>query len=276
MKTVLTIIVIGILLSCNSQSDPNIALTKVNHNELLTRIVKGDVNLIEIAYKNKEGKALTAQDRTLLNSGKSKREFYENKHDKIVEIRISEAKQQDWIEEIQISESFSKPFVGITDEKLDCTLMDSIIAICHKRDQDVRLNSKSDISQIDQLNQRTLLPYLQQCQWPNDKELITGIWYVIQHSDSAIMSYYYNKFKESENKGLVESKIMALMEDRMLMNHGYPQIYGSQMIHKSVYKIFDPMNVNKRRESVGLGTIEENTRRFGFEFNLQDHLNEIN
>jgi len=276
MKTALTIIVIGILLSCDSQTRSSIALTKVDHNELLSRIVKGDVNLVEIAYRNKEGKALTAKDRTLLNSGKSKREFYENKDGKIVEIRISDAKQQDWIAEIQVSESLSMPFVGISDPKMDCTLMDSIIAICHQRDQEVRINSEPNIYQIDQLNQQTLLPYLHHCQWPEDKELITGIWFVIQHSDSGIMSFYYNKFKEFEKEGHLESRVMALMEDRMLMNHGYPQIYGSQVIHKSVYKMIDPINVNRRREAVGLETIEENTRRFGFEFNLQDHLNKMN
>jgi hypothetical protein len=69
---------------------------------------------------------------------------------------------------------------------------------------------------------------------------------------------------------------MALMEDRMLMNNGFPQIHGSQIIHNSVYEIVDPVNVNKRRASVGLGTIEGNTRRRGFEFNLEDYVNHFN
>ena len=86
------------------------------------------------------------------------------------------------------------------------------------------------------------------------------------------MAYYYDEFKELESKGLLSSSNMAMMEDRMLMNNGFPQIYGSQIIHNSVYEMIDPINVNKRRASVGLNTIEENVRRFGFEFDINDYI----
>ena len=67
---------------------------------------------------------------------------------------------------------------------------------------------------------------------------------------------------------------MAKMKDRMLMNNGYPQIYGTQIVGKNVYKLRDPKNINQLRAEVGLGTIEENTRKFGFEFNNDDYIDE--
>lgn len=249
-------------------------MTEIAHDELLIRIVNGDVNLAEILYKSKDGSDLTPKERSLLNTGKGKRTFYQNIDEQIVEIRICEATQSDWLNEIQVTESFSNPFNGIALGTVNCANRDSIIAICYQRDQAARADSDPNMGKIDQANQQLIIPYLQQCEWPSEKELIKGIWFVIQHSNSGLMTFYYNRFKKYENMGWLEPRIMALMEDRMLMNHGYPQIYGSQIIHKSVYKMIDPKNVNKRRAKVGLGTIEENTRRFDFEFDINDHLNE--
>lgn len=88
------------------------------------------------------------------------------------------------------------------------------------------------------------------------------------------MAYSYLKFKALVAKGLLKPSTMALMDDRMLMNNGYPQIYGSPIVENNIYKLRDPRKVNEWRAEVGLGTIEENTKRFGFDFILNDYLEE--
>ena len=67
---------------------------------------------------------------------------------------------------------------------------------------------------------------------------------------------------------------MALMEDRILMGEGEPQIYGSQLRGSGpngefeLWKIKDPEYVNQRRAEVGLGPLEEYVARWGVEFNV--------
>ena len=62
------------------------------------------------------------------------------------------------------------------------------------------------------------------------------------------------------------------MEDRMLMDKGEKQKYGSQlrMDNESgeweLWPIEDPEKVNNRRAEVGLEPIEEYVRHFGIEY----------
>ena len=58
---------------------------------------------------------------------------------------------------------------------------------------------------------------------------------------------------------------LVTMEDRMLMNSGKPQIYGTQVYSITregakmnyIWPVDDPDKLNGRRASVGLSTIEE-------------------
>ena len=59
---------------------------------------------------------------------------------------------------------------------------------------------------------------------------------------------------------------IAYLTDRVLMREDKEQIYGTQYIpvkggKSVVYKIADPENVDERRQSVGLCSLEENTKR---------------
>jgi hypothetical protein len=143
-----------------------------------------------------------------------------------------------------------------------------------RKDEEVRNGKGNNIIETDASNQKIVISILEKCNWPDDPELINSIWFVIQHSESKFMAYSYLKFKALVAKGLLKPSTMALMDDRMLMNNGYPQIYGSQIVENNIYKLRDPRKVNEWRAEVGLGTIEENTKRFGFDFILNDYLEE--
>ena len=92
-----------------------------------------------------------------------------------------------------------------------------------------------------------------------------NFWLMMQHCDSD------PKFQEevlSEMKKHIERKNAnpsnyAYLIDRVNVNTGKPQVYGTQMnLNKdqTSYEpkpVIEPENLNKRREEVGLGTIEE-------------------
>ncbi|MBK6500340.1 MAG: hypothetical protein IPG00_20225 [Saprospiraceae bacterium] len=61
------------------------------------------------------------------------------------------------------------------------------------------------------------------------------------------------------------------MIDRLLMNYGFEQIYGTQVVDHSFYTIRDIKNVNKRRKQLRLEPIEQVAKKFGFEFKLSQN-----
>lgn len=106
-------------------------------------------------------------------------------------------------------------------------------------------------------------------------------WFVLQHSDK-IEAYFPIIKKAGQENELKMSKV-AMMEDRMLMYRGEPQIYGTQA--KAIFKvknptkqedvfyiiwpIENPSDVNTRRNQVGIGsTIKAYAQQLGIEYKL--------
>lgn len=107
-------------------------------------------------------------------------------------------------------------------------------------------------------------------------------WYVIQHSNK--IGKYLPIIKEAGKKKEIPFRLVAMMEDRYLVNNDKEQIYGTQgssqlALDKDGKEIFvdfiwpikDVKNVNKRRKEAGFSnTVEENAKDlFGKEFKLR-------
>ena len=83
----------------------------------------------------------------------------------------------------------------------------------------------------------------------------------IQHApDSAIREKYFPLLKESVEKGESDLSAMATMYDRMLIQKGQKQYYGTQsrMVNgqQELFPVEDPEELNKRRKKVGLGKLK--------------------
>ncbi len=100
----------------------------------------------------------------------------------------------------------------------------------------------------------------------------TTAWYVLQHSDK--IRQYFPIIKKAGEDGELPYRFVAMMEDRLLMQEGKPQIYGTQ--GKSyddargsfIWPIENPESVNERRMEAGFtSTIEEYSKTlFGEDF----------
>lgn len=129
---------------------------------------------------------------------------------------------------------------------------------------------------IDRENQQTVVSIIEKCGFPTIKEhgykSVEAVFLVIQHAGKNLREKYFPLIKKSADQGELQWSTVALMEDRMLMDRGEKQKYGSQVRKDngneewSLYPIQDPENVNKRRAEVGLGPIEEYLRHFGIEY----------
>lgn len=81
---------------------------------------------------------------------------------------------------------------------------------------------------------------------------------VIQHADLVAQEKYVPMMTEAVKQGSLKASSFALLQDRMALNKGQKQIYGSQVAwnmktnHYSVMAIDNPDQVDQRRAKVGL------------------------
>lgn len=110
----------------------------------------------------------------------------------------------------------------------------------------------------------------------------TAAWYVLQHSNK--IGEYLHLVKQAGEEGEIPMKLVAMMEDRYLMDEGKPQIYGTQGRmekdgKKFIWPIENPETVNERRKNAGFEeTVEEYAKRlFGEDFEYREiTIEEIN
>lgn len=114
------------------------------------------------------------------------------------------------------------------------------------------------------------------------KEAGEAAFLVVQHSGSNNLTKRALKLIENAvKKNEVSKSSYAMMIDRYLMNKNKKQIYGTQLRGRSKgmdekgkviygryfhYPIEDEKNVNKRREEMGMPTIEEYAKRFDVKY----------
>ena len=92
-----------------------------------------------------------------------------------------------------------------------------------------------------------------------------AIFLVIDHSDLRTMNKYIGLFRDAVAKGYIQMNDLVTMEDRMLMNDGKPQKYGTQaysLVEDSktviyIWPVEDPDKLDALRKSVGLMPIGE-------------------
>jgi tetratricopeptide (TPR) repeat protein len=102
-----------------------------------------------------------------------------------------------------------------------------------------------------------------------------ALWLVIQHAPLETQEKYLPLLKASVMQGESNGGHLALLEDRILMRNDKSQTYGSQFKFDEkkganvFFEIADPKHVNKRRQEVGLGPIEEYAQRNNIEWGIE-------
>ncbi len=100
---------------------------------------------------------------------------------------------------------------------------------------------------------------------------------VIQHADSTTQRKYLPILKEAADAGELKWRSLALLIDRVNLGLKKPQVYGSQVgqdketLEHYFFEIEDPENVDKRREEVGLGPLNDYAQRYDFTWDVEVH-----
>ena len=160
--------------------------------------------------------------------------------------------------------------------------LDSILCDIGRKDQEVRaewakvatgnvtqeeaIEYALKMEETDSANLASVSHILDTYGWPSglSDEANNAIFLVIDHSDLKTMNKYIGLFRDAVEKGYLQMNDLVTMEDRMLMNEGKPQKYGTQAYSlvedgktvTYIWPVEDPDKLDALRKSVGLMPIE--------------------
>lgn len=103
-----------------------------------------------------------------------------------------------------------------------------------------------------------------------------ALFLVVQHADKKTQEQYLPLLRTAVKAHKALPGDLAKLEDRVALNQGKKQIYGTQFGWDSVKKsyflnpIVDPVHVNERRAEMKMETIEESLVRWKLKWNPQD------
>ena len=164
-------------------------------------------------------------------------------------------------------------YVGSVDIiEVDCSKKRQILSEVLESDQRIRKsNDFIKYAKEDHRNQELVISIIEKCGMPTLKEVghrqMDAIWLGLQHSTKEIRRKYFPQIEKAVKNGDLSKQQYALMKDRILMDEGKPQIYGSQIENGKLYKLENPETVNERRKEMGMEPIEDYLKNFNIKFN---------
>jgi hypothetical protein len=184
-----------------------------------------------------------------------------------------------------VNQSLSKQLDSIyfTDQNIRLRL-DSMEKIYNWQSQEMQLLLKEMMHQ-DSINLSYVKEILDKYGWLSPEEVgkkaNNTLFLVIQHADHLTQVKYLPMMRDAVKKSSASGSSLALLEDRVAIDEGKKQIYGSQLAmyfdsnEYFVLPLEDPDNVDKRRAEVGLQPIAQYLERWGITWNVEKYKKEL-
>lgn len=123
---------------------------------------------------------------------------------------------------------------------------------------------------IDEANMARLAKIIEQYGWPGARFAGTlgsrNAFLVLQHADLESQQKYLPLVRNAVDKKDALASELAMLEDRVRVDRGQPQIYGTQAIDGAFAPIEDEANVDRRRAAVGLMPLEGYAKMLGIRY----------
>ncbi len=82
-------------------------------------------------------------------------------------------------------------------------------------------------------------------------------WLIVQHCSLGFEEECLPLLEHAAAAGEATRMNFAYLQDRVLMYQGKPQVYGTQFWDNALWQLEDPVHVDDRRRSVGLGPLAD-------------------
>jgi hypothetical protein len=119
----------------------------------------------------------------------------------------------------------------------------------------------------DSINKIAITKIVDKYGWINQNEIGNEAAYVlfsvILHSDLKTQEKYLPIIRKAVKEKKARGQNLAMLEDKVALNQGKKQIYGTQILQDEKTKeyyfapIEDPKNIDKRRNEMGMGLLAE-------------------
>lgn len=159
--------------------------------------------------------------------------------------------------------------------EINCANKVELLQDVFESDQRVRTQEVpfKEIVEVNHENLEIVVSLLENCGMPSMNEVsnqqLGAVWLVLQHSIyPEYTKKYFPDIEKAVNNGDLKKEQYALMKDKILMNEGKPQIYGSQIKSGKLYKLIEPEKVNSRRKEMDMEPIEDYLKNFNIKFNI--------
>ena len=125
--------------------------------------------------------------------------------------------------------------------------------------------TKEDLNHIIENNKNELKSIVEEIGWPTiskvGEKASSYAFLIVQHCHDLDFKKHCLSLMKKENNSEVSKSKIALLTDRILVDEGKPQIYGTQFknvnnIPTKPYPIRDRKNVDVRRKEMGLEPLE--------------------
>ena len=114
------------------------------------------------------------------------------------------------------------------------------------------------------------------------KEANETLFLGIQHIDDLVVqSKYLPAIKDAVKKGNAEPWHLAFLTDRILMNQGKKQVYGTQKIITKnpetsyIIPLENPEKVDELRKEIGLDPLNDDLQEDGLSWNIEDYKKDL-
>ena len=271
--TVMTLFIV----SCK-QTKNNVTsqLRKLTDNELTERSKNNTLfDDQQAVYKTQNGDTIPFDSlSTLPNIGKLITDRYVDNTGTIKELLLREGTEDEIKFHQKLARSFNKK--PLTTIKIDCNNIKQLLNEIHELDQGMREKGTID-PDIDLNNMSTVTSLIQQCGMPTLNEVdpihMETIWLVIQHTHVDYQMEYFPLIQKATANGDLPPSYLAYLEDRILVDTGKRQKYGSQikMNQNNEFQLFpieNPSKVDLRRNKVGLGPLKEYVKEWNINFDV--------
>ncbi len=271
MKNILFIFLFALL--CITCKEEKSKFIKLSVDEMIQYAVERKaLEPSEVLFRNQFGNEISFDSAgALYQTDKYFNDLYVDENGLVQEVVLRPKTEADKKTLAQINEALNAG-PKLENIEVDCTNLSPLLEEIHASDQGMRTGESDIDPTIDHQNLEKVVSILENC----DRNMLTfghlnTIWLVVQHGAMQYQKKYIPFFKDCAAQGKLRQTSVAMMEDRILMREGEPQIYGTQVVKDmetgkwKVYEIADPESLNERRAAIGFETIEDYLKSFDFE-----------
>ncbi len=253
------ILLVFLLLFSIDACKRNEKLTLLTHDEVIVKITNKELYFDKkIVYRDSNYNILKKSNFKTVDTSYLGKDFFVDDQEMVKEIRFRPLNFRDRILKIhRRAKKYYDPSKDFSIIDIDSTKIDSILADVYKTDQEVRnTGSTEEIRSTDKKNRIFVVSILHKYGFPKQENLkgnsIWAIFLTIQHASPELRAYYYGDLLCSAIHGDLPLQAIALLEDRILRDYGYDQVYGTQRSSIGDLPIEDSTKVNERRKERGL------------------------